>query len=258
MPDSAFSNAALAGKTAIVTGAQQGIGFAISRSFAAAGANVVLNWLDNGDAAMSLAEEFSNGDQPTIATVHGDVTSISNLESLMAAADDFGGANVLVNNAAVFPRVPFLEMSDEDWDGLMDINLRASFRLSRLFARACVDESRAGSIINLTSGAAFRSSPRGVHYVTSKAGIVGMTRALSLELAEYDIRANAIAPGLTDTAQPRFGMTEDEINQAGEDNPLGRIAEPEDIADLAVFLASESSRHITGQTLHVNGGQYLT
>lgn len=258
MLSTTYSNNALTGKTAIVTGGQQGIGFAIARGFAQAGANVVLNWLDNGDAAMALAEEFAEGDKPRIATVYGDVTNIDDINSLMVAADEFGGADVLVNNAAVFPRVSFLEMSDDDWDSLMNINLRASFRLSRSFSQDCVKNSRAGSIINLTSGAAFRSSPRGVHYVTSKAGIVGMTRALSLELAEHDIRANAIAPGLTDTAQPRFGMTESEIAQAGTENPLGRIAQPDDIAAMAIFLASAASRHVTGQTLHINGGQYLS
>lgn len=257
MLSTTYSDSALTGTTAIVTGAQQGIGFAIARGFAEAGANVVLNWLDNGDAGMALAEEFTVGGESRVATVYGDVTEMHDINTLMSAANEFGGANVLVNNAAVFPRVPFLEMSDSDWDGLMDINLRAGFRLSRSFCQDCVKNKRAGSIINLTSGAAFRSSPRGVHYVTSKAGIVGMTRALSLELAEYDIRANAIAPGLTDTAQPRFGMTENEIAEAGSENPLGRIAQPDDIAAMAVFLASSASRHITGQTLHINGGQYL-
>jgi NAD(P)-dependent dehydrogenase (short-subunit alcohol dehydrogenase family) len=112
-------------------------------------------------------------------------------------------------------------------------------------------------VVNLASGAAFRSSPRGVHYVSSKAGIVGLTRATALELARYRIRVNAIAPGLTDTAQPRYGMSEEELQAAAQQVPLGYMATPEDIANLAVFLASEEASHITGQTIHVNGGQYL-
>jgi len=254
---STFTPEALQGKTAIVTGAQQGIGFAIAQACARAGANVVLNWLDSGDAAMAFAEEFSQDGRSRVATVYGDITDAKAITDLFEAAQGFGGANVLVNNAAIFPRVDFLKMTDENWDELMDINVRAAFRISRSFAQDCVREKRAGSIINLTSGAAFRSSPRGVHYVASKAAIVGLTRGLSLELAEHDIRVNAIAPGLTDTAQPRFGMTETEISQAATDNPLGRIAEPEDIAAMAVFLATDGSRHVTGQTLHVNGGQFL-
>jgi NAD(P)-dependent dehydrogenase (short-subunit alcohol dehydrogenase family) len=96
-----------------------------------------------------------------------------------------------------------------------------------------------------------------VHYVASKAGIVGVTRATALELAPYQVRVNAIAPGTTDTAQPRYGMSEEELQAVGWQVPLGRLGTPEDVADLAVFLASEEARHITGQTLHVNGGQYL-
>jgi len=252
-----FSDEALQGKIAIITGAQQGIGFAIAEACARSGAKVILNWLDSGDAAMGLAEEFTRGGESQVVPVYGDITDADAIAALFDAAQGFGGANVLVNNAAIFPRVDFLSMSDDDWDGLMNINVRAAFRISRSFAQTCVSEKRSGSIINLTSGAAFRSSPRGVHYVTSKAAIVGMTRALALELADHNIRANAIAPGLTDTAQPRFGMTETEISEAAKDNPLGRIAEPDDIAAMAVFLAADGSRHVTGQTLHVNGGQYL-
>jgi NAD(P)-dependent dehydrogenase (short-subunit alcohol dehydrogenase family) len=121
-----------------------------------------------------------------------------------------------------------------------------------------VAAGRAGAIINITSGAAFRGSPRGVHYVASKGGIVSMTRQMALELAPHKIRVNAIAPGLTDTAQPRYGSTENEIAAMGAANPLGRIAAPEDIARAAVFLASDQAGFVTGHTLHVNGGSYLT
>jgi 3-oxoacyl-[acyl-carrier protein] reductase len=116
---------------------------------------------------------------------------------------------------------------------------------------------RPGAIINITSGAAFRGSPRGVHYVASKGGVVSMTRQMALELAPHRIRVNAIAPGLTDTAQPRYGSSEEEIAEMASANPLGRIAEPEDIARAALFLASDQAGFVTGHTLHVNGGSYL-
>src|SRR5262249_61651745 len=116
------------------------------------------------------------------------------------------------------------------------------------------ERGRAGAVINLVSSAAFRSSPRGVHYVASKAGIVGVTRATALELAPYRVRVNAIAPGTTDTAQPRYGMSEEELQAAARQVPLGRMGGPEDVADLAVFLASEEARHITCPTLPVDGG----
>ena len=116
---------------------------------------------------------------------------------------------------------------------------------------------RPGAIVNLASGAAFRGSPRGVHYVASKGGVVSMTRQMALELAPHRIRVNAIAPGLTDTAQPRYGSSEEEIAEMAAANPLGRIAQPEDIARAALFLASDDSGFVTGHTLHVNGGSYL-
>ena len=114
-----------------------------------------------------------------------------------------------------------------------------------------------GSIVNLSSASAFRGSPNGVHYAASKAGVLGLTRAAALDLAPHRIRVNAIAPGLTDTAQPRYGMTEEEIAAAGAGIPLGRIATPEEVAALAIFLLSDESSQITGQTLHINGGEYL-
>jgi NAD(P)-dependent dehydrogenase (short-subunit alcohol dehydrogenase family) len=121
-----------------------------------------------------------------------------------------------------------------------------------------VAAGRSGSIVNLTSGAAFRSSPRGVHYVASKGGVLSMTRAMALELAPYRIRVNAIAPGLTDTAQPRHGNSEAELAEAARAIPLGRMAQPEEIARTALFLASEDAAFITGQTVHVNGGSYFS
>jgi NAD(P)-dependent dehydrogenase (short-subunit alcohol dehydrogenase family) len=115
---------------------------------------------------------------------------------------------------------------------------------------------RAGSIINVASSAV-AGAVRGVHYSASKGGIVTMTRAMALELAPHRIRVNAIAPGLTDTAQPRYGDSEEEIQARSRAIPLGRMANPGDIADVAVFLASDYARHITGQVLHVNGGSYM-
>ena len=111
--------------------------------------------------------------------------------------------------------------------------------------------------MNISSRSAFTSSPRGAHYAASKAGLVGLTRATALELAPHGIRVNAIAPGLADTAQPRYGMTEDEIAEAAGLIPLKGLTLPEDVAELAVFLASAAARRITGQTVHINGGQYL-
>ena len=246
----------LSGKTALVTGSQQGIGAAIVRAFAREGANVVINWFDDQTAADALlAEALAAGAQATL--VQGDVSQPADIERMLAAADGLGGIDVLVNNAAIFPRVDFLEMTPEQWDGLMAVNLRGTFLCTQAAAKRMVARGAGGSVVNLSSGAAFRGSPRGVHYVTGKAGIVGFTRAVSQEMAGRGIRCNAIAPGLTDTAQPRYGMTEQEITEAFDSLPLSGTLGPGDIAEAAVFLASDKARKVTGQTLHVNAGSYL-
>ncbi len=246
----------LAGKVALVTGAQQGIGRAIALAYGREGASVVVNYLDNQAAAEDIASRIRAGGARAIA-VAGNVARAADVRGLLEAGTTLGGIDVLVNNAGIFPRVEFLQMSEAQWDEVLGVNLKGTFLCTQAVAREMVARGRGGAVINLASAAAFRSSPRGVHYVSSKAGIVGLTRAAALELARYKVRVNAIAPGTTDTAQPRYGMSEEELQAAGRQIPLGRLAEPEDVADLAVFLASEEARHITGQTMHVNGGSYL-
>lgn len=246
----------LAGKVALVTGAQQGIGKATALALAREGAHVVVNYLDAQAAAEATVAQIERGGSRA-AAVRGSVARADDVHQMVEAGASLGGVSILVNNAGIFPRVPFLDMTEADWDDVLGVNLKGSFICTQAVARQMVAEGRSGSVINLASGAAFRSSPHGVHYVSSKAGIVGLTRATALELAPHRIRVNAIAPGLTDTAQPRYGMSEDEVHAAAEHVPLGRIATPGDIAEVAIFLASDAAGHITGQTLHVNGGQYL-
>ena len=246
----------LAGKVALVTGAQQGIGKAIALAYGREGASVVLNYLDSQAAADEIASQIRTLGQRAV-TIAGDVAQAADVRRMVEAGESLGGIDILVNNAGIFPRVEFLDMTEAQWDEVLNVNLKGTFLCTQAVAQKLVERGRGGAVINLASGAAFRSSPRGVHYVASKAGIVGLTRAAALELASHRVRVNAIAPGITDTAQPRYGMSEEELQAAGRQVPLGRLGTPQDVADLAVFLASEESRHITGQTLHVNGGQYL-
>ena len=246
----------LAGKVALVTGAQQGIGKAIALAYGREGASVVINYLDNQAAAEESAAQIRALGQRAV-TIAGDVAQATDVRRLIEAGAALGGLDIVVNNAGIFPRVEFLDMTEAQWDEVLTVNLKGTFLCTQAAAQQMVQRGQGGAVINLASGAAFRSSPRGVHYVSSKAGIVGLTRAAALELAPYRVRVNAIAPGITDTAQPRYGMSEAELQAAGRQVPLGRMGTPEDVADLAVFLASEESRHITGQTIHVNGGQYL-
>jgi NAD(P)-dependent dehydrogenase (short-subunit alcohol dehydrogenase family) len=247
----------LVGKVVLVTGAQQGIGRAIAVEFAAAGADIAVNWLDDEGAAERVAAEIRGRGRRAVP-IKADVAQLEQVRSLVSAAEDgLGPIDVLVNNAGVFPRVPFLEMTESDWDYVLDVNLKGSCFCAQAVAKSMVSAGRPGVIVNLTSGAAFRSSPRGVHYVASKGGVLSMTRAMALELAPFHIRVNAIAPGLTDTAQPRYGSSEAELAEAARAIPLGRMARPAEIARAAVFLASDDAGFVTGQALHVNGGSYF-
>jgi NAD(P)-dependent dehydrogenase (short-subunit alcohol dehydrogenase family) len=242
----------LRGKVALVTGAQQGIGRGIALAFAREGADVAVNYLDDRAAAETVLRQVqAEGRRGTL--VQGDVARPADAKTMVTrVVDELGGLDILVNNAGVYPRVPFLEMRERDWDLVLDVNLKGGFFCAQAAAQAMIAGRRRGSVINLASQA-IRGAVRGVHYSASKGGVVAMTRAM----AAHGIRVNAIAPGLTDTAQPRYGSSEEEIAAMGNAVPLGRMAQPDDIAAVAVFLASEDARHVTGQTVHVNGGSYM-
>jgi NAD(P)-dependent dehydrogenase (short-subunit alcohol dehydrogenase family) len=248
----------LAGRTALVTGAQQGIGAAIAVALAEEGADVTITWLDGEAAAAAVAGRIRQAGR-RVHLVRADVARLADIGAMIAdTVRVLGAPDILVNNAGVYPRVKLLEMRETDWDYVLDINLKAGCFATIAFVKALMESGKgSGSVINISSQA-IRGAVRGVHYSASKGGVVSMTRAMALELAPYNIRVNAIAPGTTDTAQPRYGNTEAELIEMARSIPLGgRMLTPDQIARTAVFLASEDADAITGQVFHVNGGSYM-
>lgn len=244
------------GRVALVTGAQQGIGRAAALALAADGCDIALNWLDSEAAAHDVASEVAALGRRAVP-VQGDVSLVADCARLVAETiAAFGRIDILINNAGIFPRVPFLEMTEAEWDRVLAVNLKGTAFCGQAAARAMVAAGTKGAIVNLSSSS-IRGTPVGAHYAATKTGVVGVTRSMALALAPHGIRVNAIAPGLTDTAQPRYGNTEEEIAAIGRSMPLGRIGQPRDIAELIVFLASERADWVTGQTWHINGGLYM-
>ena len=242
-------------KVALVTGAQRGIGRAVALKAASLGYAVAINYAEEAPDAYALLAHITAAGG-TAMLVQADLASIPEITAMVAAVGSaYGRVDALVNNAGIFPRVDFLQMREADWDPVLDVNLKGTCFATLEAAKLMIACGIAGSVINLASSA-IQGAPRAVHYSASKGGIVAMTRAMALELAPHRIRVNAIAPGLTNTRQPRFGMTEPEIAERAAAIPLGRMAEPDDIAETAAFLMGDGAAMITGQTLHVNGGAY--
>ena len=242
-------------RIAIVTGAGQGIGRAIALGLAREGARVVIADV-NEESASTVKNEIEAGGGGALVIR----TDVSNEISVRAMAkkslEEFGRVDILVNNAGIFPTSSVEEMREEDWDRVIGTNLVGAF----LCARAVVPkflEQGSGRIISLTSGRAFQGAKNGAHYAASKAGIIGFSKSLALELAPHGITVNVICPGITDTAQPRGHQTEEQMYAQGQRIPLGRIGQPEDLVGPAVFLASDAAAFVTGQTILVNGGSIM-
>jgi len=240
-------------KVAIVTGARQGIGKGIVLALAQEGYHVVVSDIDQADCQKVVAEIEAIGVKGL--AIKCDVSKKIEVDNLIAeTVKEFGSLDILVNNAGIYPFKPFDEITEEDWDKVMDINLKSIFLSSQAASKVMKE---GGRIINISSIAAFVGFNGLVHYCASKGGINGMIRALALELAGRKITVNAIAPGGITTPGLSQGLTDEAKKQFISVIPLGYMGTPDDIANGVVFLASDKSSYITGQAIIIDGGWTL-
>jgi NAD(P)-dependent dehydrogenase (short-subunit alcohol dehydrogenase family) len=241
----------LTGKVALVTGANQGIGWAVAQLLAQHGARVAVNYPDDAGRPRDL-EKVAGG-----IAVRGDVASLAEIARMFDEVQSaFGRLDILVNNAGIFPRASVLDLDEATWDRVLDVNLKGSFFCAQAAARLMVAQG-SGAIVSITSESAIVPDPRGAHYCASKAGLVAITKSLAKALAPLGIRVNAVAPGMTDTAQPRAGYSESAIARRGRANPSGRIGSADDVARAVLYLVSPLSEYVVGQTLFVTGGDVM-
>jgi len=248
------SKATLEGKVAIVTGGSRGIGAAVARWLAERGASVVVSGRDADRLAAAVKDLEDAG------AVHGVAADVAKREDadrlVEVARERFGRVDILVNNAGITRDALLLRMKDDDWDAVMDVNLRGAFFMTRAAVRIMVRQKSGARIINIASTAGAMGNAGQANYSAAKAGLIGFTKATARELAHWQILVNVVAPGLVDTdmaAAIPAAAREALLAQV----PLGRMGTPREVAEMVGFLAGEGAAYITGQVFHVNGGLYI-
>lgn len=239
-------------KTVLITGGARGIGKAMSKAFAKEGYNVLVNFNKSENEAKELYT-ILNEKNFSVKLFKADISNREDVEDMVDyCIKEFGGLDVLVNNAGVSQDKLFTDITDEDWDNMMNINLKGSFYCSQVALKYMISEKK-GNIINISSIWGISGASCEVHYSITKAGIIGMTKALAKEVGPSNIRVNSIAPGVINTDM-LSGYNEEDIDALVEETPLMRLGTPEDISNCAIFLASDKSNFITGQVISPNGG----
>ncbi len=242
------------GHTAIITGAGRGIGKAIAEALANRGVNIVVVDV-NADIATETARELEKFGVKTLS-FKADVSNSSDVSAIFDnAVKEFGKIEILVNNAGITRDGLLLRMKEEDWDSVININLKGTFLCSKEAVKA-MSKNRYGRIINIASVVAFMGNPGQANYSASKAGIVGFTKTIAKEYASRGITANAVAPGFITTAMTD-ALAENVKQEMLKNIPMNRFGTIEDVANSVVFFASSESGYITGQVMHVNGGMYM-
>jgi len=244
----------LKGQVALVTGAARGIGQVIAQELGKQGATVVGADI-NAAAALDIQQALDAAGIAGWGAVL-DVTDGAACAAVIGEIEKrFGAVSILVNNAGITRDNLAMRMKDDEWDAVIDTNLKSVFRLSKLVIRGMM-KARAGRIINISSVVAASGNPGQINYAAAKAGVAGMSRALAQELGSRNITVNCVAPGFIDTAMTR-ALSEEQRNALIQKIPLGRLGQAEDIAHAVAFLASPQAAYITGTMLHVNGGMYM-
>ena len=246
-------------KTAIVTGARRGIGRAIALALAGQGANVVVSDISQEDC-QTVAHEIEGLGRKGLA-IKCDVSSSGDVEAMVKrTVAKFGRVDILINNAGIIAYKPFLELTDDDWEKTLNVNLKGQFLCARAAGKEMV-KNKQGRIINIasiSSGGCGIAFPLIAHYTASKGGVMGLTKALALELTPQGINVNAICPGAIDTAMAEGAKESGQLEKVLARVPKGRLGRPEEIADLAVFLASDESEYISGAAIVIDGGWLTT
>jgi len=247
----------LEGKNAIVTGGSAGIGAATSLELAREGANVCLTYRKHEAEAKEFADQIIQMGRKAIA-VHCDIAQFDAAENVVKTAlEEFGRLDILVNNAGMNWDGVCWKMSEEQWDRVLEVNLKGYFNFTRHVA-PLFKEQKYGKIINVTSINGLRGKFGQTNYSASKAGIIGYTKAVAKELGAFGVNVNAVAPGLIETQMLKESEARDKIiDMAMGEIVLKRVGQPEDLANVVTFLASDRARHVTGEIIKVDGGQYI-
>ena len=241
----------LDGKVALITGATRGIGKGIAEVFAKEGAQVAFTYAGSVDKAKALVQELGKTTQ--VKSYQSDAADYDAAQKLVAdVIEEFGQIDILVNNAGITRDNLMLRMSKDDWDTVIKVNLDSVFNLTKAVVKPMM-KARAGSIINMTSVVGVKGNAGQANYAASKAGVIGFSKSIALELGSRNIRCNAIAPGFIET-EMTAALDEKTVQGWRESIPLKRGGQPEDVANACVFLASDMSGYITGQVLNVDGG----
>ncbi|EPJ0881820.1 TPA: SDR family oxidoreductase [Citrobacter freundii] len=245
-------------RTAIVTGGATGLGREFVLSLAKEGVNICFTYMRDEECPEQLIEQVKSTADVKIMAVKTDLADEKSREHLFAACiEQMGKADILINNAGIWLSGYVTEITPQDWDLVMNVNLKAVFHLSQLFVNHCLKQDQAGSILNITSQAAFHGSTTGhAHYAASKAGLVAFSISLAREVAKQNINVNNIAVGIMDTAMIRKNIEQDPAYYVSR-IPVGRVAQPNEIADIGVFIVSPKTSYMTGATLDVTGGMLM-